>query len=195
MFDAILERNAAVRAIQSRAAIALDAWGVTADRATAAGLAAGVIAGLCFGAGRRNCGILMLVVSAGLDALDGTIARQHGSPSALGGIFDLCADRVVEVMVLLGIVWRRPALYFPALMLTGSWYVNITAFLATGTILTGGAKLIAYPPGLVERTEAIIFFVLLAMAPTAGPVLCYGYALLEVATALQRVRFVRRALE
>jgi hypothetical protein len=66
---------------------------------------------------------------------------------------------------------------------------------SSSAVFAHRGELIAYPHGLVERTEVIIFFVLLAMAPTAGPVLCYGYALLEVATALLRVRLVRRALE
>ncbi len=136
----------------------------------------------------------MLGMSATLDALDGAIARECAAPTLLGGIFDLCADRVVEIAVLIGIVWGRPMLHFPALLLVGSWYINITVFLATGAVIPPAGKVIAYPPGLVERTEAIIFFILLAFSGELGPILCYAYAALEIATALQRLRFAREAL-
>lgn len=201
MLDAILERNPAMRMIQSRAAGTLAGWGITANEATAAGLVIGIIAGLSFGAGWRDCGLVLIGVSAALDGVDGTIARQRGSLSPLGGVFDLCADRVVEIAVLIGLVWPHPNLYFPALVLAGSWYLNITAFLATGaaalTRATSGSppeKLITYPPGLVERSEAILFLVVLAIAPGSGTILCYGYAALEVATATQRLAYAQGAL-
>ena len=130
-----------------------------------------------------------------LDAVDGTIAREFAAATPLGGILDLGSDRVVEIAVIIGISWRRPELYLPALILTGSWYLNITVFLATGAALERpGPKLIDYPPGLVERTELIIFFVLLAMLLQFGPWLCYAYTGLELITAAQRLLFARRML-
>jgi len=82
------------------------------------------------------------------------------------------------------------------LMLVGSWYVNITIFLAVGAALERtGPKLIDYPPGILERTEALIFFVVLAMVEASpltrplGPYLCYAMTLLEIATGAQRLLF------
>ncbi len=99
----------------------------------------------------------MLALSAALDAIDGTIARECAAPSALGGVFDLVSDRVVETAVIIGIAWGHAELYFPALALVGSWYVNITVFLAVGAALERhGPKLIEYPPGILERTEALV---------------------------------------
>ncbi|MGH7932936.1 MAG: CDP-alcohol phosphatidyltransferase family protein [Candidatus Binataceae bacterium] len=190
MLDTILGRHPAIKRAQSRAAHMLFSAGLSPNRATAAGLAAGVIAGAAFGANVTGFGIAMLLVSAALDALDGTIAREcAAAPTVLGGIFDLCSDRVVETAVLIGIAWRRPELYFPALVLIGSWYVNITVFLATGAALKRGTKLIAYPPGLVERAEAIVLFIVLAILRPFGPWLCYIYTALELATGTQRVFF------
>jgi hypothetical protein len=88
-----------------------------------------------------------------------------------------------------------PEVYFPALILTGSWYLNITVFLATGAALERrGPKLIDYPPGLVERTELIVFFMVLALLMQFGPWLCYAYTGLELITAAQRFLFARRML-
>jgi len=116
-------------------------------------------------------------------------------------VLDLSADRVVEVCVIVGIAWRDPALYFPALVLVATWYVNITIFLAVGAALEGpSAKLIEYPPGILERTEAIIFFIVLGMVEatpvirTIGPLLCYAMAALEIATGAQRLQFGLRML-
>jgi hypothetical protein len=68
-------------------------------------------------------------------------------------------------------------------------------FLATGAALVRhGPKLIEYTPGLVERTELIIFFVVLALLLQFGPWLCYAYTGLELITATQRLLFARRML-
>jgi len=170
--------------------------GVSANVATMFALLAGVASGIAFARGRVMLGLIALVVSAGLDAVDGTIARECAAPSVLGGVLDLTADRVVEIFVIVGIAWRDPALYFPALVLVGSWYVNITVFLAVGAALERrGPKLIEYPPGILERTEAIIFFAVLAIVEATaitrpiGPILAYAMTALGVATGAQRLMF------
>ena len=164
-------------------------------------LVTGIAAGVEFGRGNALAGIVALAISAGFDAVDGVIARECASPSAIGGVLDLTSDRVVETFVIVGIAWRDPALYFPALMLVGSWYVNITLFLAVGAALERyGPKLIDYPPGILERTEAIIFFAVLALVGAVGvlrplgPLLCYAMTALEIATGVQRLAFGLRML-
>jgi phosphatidylglycerophosphate synthase len=167
-----------------------------------AALAAGIGAGIAFAARSPGWGILLVAISAALDALDGALARESGQPTLLGGVSDLVADRVVESAVIIGIAWPNSALYLPALILVASWYVNITVFLAVGAALERrGPKLIDYPPGILERTEALIFFVVLGAIESIpflraiGPMLCYGMAALEVATAAQRFRFGWRTLK
>jgi phosphatidylglycerophosphate synthase len=182
--------------VQSRIARLLFRVGVSANVATMLALVAGVMSGIAFARGGVMLGLIALAVSAGLDSVDGTIARECAAPSVLGGVFDLTADRVVEIFVIVGIAWRDPALYFPALVLVGSWYVNITVFLAVGAALERrGPKLIEYPPGILERTEAIIFFAVLAIVEATaitrpiGPILAYAMTALEVATGAQRLMF------
>ena len=196
MLDSVLSATPDVRNVQSRIARLLFRVGVSANVATMLALVAGVVSGIAFARGAVMLGLIALAISAGLDAVDGTIARECAAPSVLGGVFDLTADRVVEIFVIVGIAWHHPALYFPALVLVGSWYVNITVFLAVGAALERrGPKLIEYPPGILERTEAIIFFAVLAIVeataitrPT-GPILAYAMTALEVATGVQRLMF------
>jgi phosphatidylglycerophosphate synthase len=201
MLDSVLSATPDVRNVQSRIARLLFRVGVSANVATMLALVAGVVSGIAFARGGVMLGLIALAISAGLDAVDGTIARECAAPSVLGGVFDLTADRVVEIFVIVGIAWRDPALYFPALVLVGSWYVNITVFLAVGAALERrGPKLIEYPPGILERTEAIIFFAVLAIVEATaitrpiGPILAYVMTALEVATGAQRLMFGIRLL-
>ena len=197
MLDALLGRSCATRRVQVALARGLFCLGVGANGTTILGFASGLVAGSVFARGFTIVGILLLGASALFDAVDGTIAREFAVPTLFGGILDLCSDRVVEIAVITGITWRRPELYFPALILIGSWYLNITVFLAVGAAFERrGPKLIDYPPGLVERTELIIFFVVLAMSRQHfGPWLCYAYSGLELITATQRLLFARRMVK
>jgi archaetidylinositol phosphate synthase len=194
MLDTWLTGSSRLRAAQSRAAAILSGAGVRANHVTIAGAMVGALAAVAFACRRDAAGLAALWLSAALDALDGTIARDFESPTAIGGVMDLTADRLVEAAVLLGIAWHRPYLEFAALTVLASWYVNITVFLAVGAALEAGEKLIRYPPGLLERTEALVFFTLLIFAGRIGIALCYLYAALEIWTAMQRLAFARREL-
>jgi phosphatidylglycerophosphate synthase len=201
MLDSILGANPDIKRLQSRCGRALFRAGVSANAATILAAAAGIVSALAFARAQLAWAIAALAISAVLDALDGAIARECAAPSAVGGVLDLTADRVVEACVIVGIAWRDPALYLPALILVVTWYVNITIFLAVGAALEGpGAKLIEYPPGILERTEAIIFFIVLglieatAITRPLGPILCYAMAALEIATGAQRLLFGLRKL-
>jgi archaetidylinositol phosphate synthase len=202
MLDSILGANPITRRVQSTAARILHSIGVTANVATIAAVVIGVLAGVAFAMDRVGLGILLLAVSAALDALDGTIAREFGGASTpFGGVMDLSFDRVVEAAVIIGIVWRHRELDFYALLLVASWYVNITVFLAVGAAMERtGPKLIDYPPGILERTEALIFFAVLALVSSThylvwvGPVLCLAMTALEIVTGAQRFLFGRTHL-
>lgn len=201
MLDTIFGANPDVRRVQSRFAGALFRLGISANLATSLAALAGIASGIAFARTQVTFAIAALAISAALDAIDGTIARECAAPSPLGGVLDLSADRVVEACVIVGIAWRDPALYFPALVLVATWYVNITIFLAVGAALEGpSAKLIDYPPGILERTEAIIFFIVLGMLETnsitrpIAPMLCYAMAALEIVTGAQRLLFGLRML-
>jgi archaetidylinositol phosphate synthase len=201
MLDTIFGANPDIKRAQSQCARALFRLGIRANLATILAATAGIASGIAFASAHVTFAIVALLLSAALDALDGTIARECAAPSPLGGVLDLSADRVVEACVLVGIAWRDPALYFPALILVATWYVNITIFLAVGAALEGPTKkLIEYPPGILERTEAIIFFIVLGVVEATpilraiGPLLCYAMAALEIVTGAQRLLFGVRKL-
>ncbi len=201
MLDTIFGANPDIKRVQLRCARALFSAGISANLATILAALAGVASGVAFARAHTTLAIVALTFSAAFDAVDGTIARECAAASPLGGVLDLSADRVVEACVIVGIAWRDPALYFAALILVATWYVNITIFLAVGAALEGpSAKLIEYPPGILERTEAIVFFIALGLIEATpflrplGPMLCYAMAALEIVTGAQRFLFGMRML-
>jgi archaetidylinositol phosphate synthase len=194
MLDSLMAQRPALRSLQSSMAQVLYLSGIRANQATIIAGVLGVTAGVLFARSHLALGIFALGFSGILDAVDGTIAREFEAATPLGGVLDLTLDRIVEAVVLLGLIWQHSELQLPAAVVLATWYVNITVFMATGAALGASEKLIHYPPGLVERTEALIFFVLLALAPIWGAYLCYAYAGLEAATVAQRLTYALPSL-
>jgi archaetidylinositol phosphate synthase len=173
----------------------LHAAGLQPNTLTAAALATGLVAGGLFALDRGWLAFAALAVSGVLDAVDGRVARLGPGPTHWGGVLDLVSDRIVEAAVLLGVALPRPGLHVPALVLAATWYVNLCVFLAVGAASDrGSTKLIEYPPGLVERTEALVFALVVVAAPALAPAALWAYAALEIATATQRLRQGKRAL-
>jgi phosphatidylglycerophosphate synthase len=169
--------------------------GFTPNLLTHAALATGILAGLLFYARQNTLGLAILLLSGLLDAVDGRVARLGPGPTAWGGVLDLTYDRIVEAVVLLGITVPRPELHLPALVLAATWYVNLCVFLAVGAASDRHPeKVIAYPPGLLERADALIFAFIVVLLPSWAALAGYAYAGLEIFTAAQRFRHGRTAL-
>jgi phosphatidylglycerophosphate synthase len=169
--------------------------GVAPNSLSYTALTLGLTAGWLFLLGHRKPALLMLVLSGLIDAIDGRVARLGRGPTPWGGVLDLTFDRLVEVAVLLGIALPKKLWHLPALILACTWYVNLCVFLAVGAASeTRNEKVIHYPPGLVERTEGLLFAFIVVFAPRLAPVALYVYAGLELATAAQRFLYGRQAL-
>jgi CDP-diacylglycerol--glycerol-3-phosphate 3-phosphatidyltransferase len=82
------------------------AWaGVTPNMLTVAQLVGGIVAGLVIATGHLVEGGVLLIASAFLDALDGTLARTTGKATAFGAVFDSVIDRLFEGAVLGGVLY------------------------------------------------------------------------------------------
>jgi archaetidylinositol phosphate synthase len=196
MLDTLLTRTgSASDQLLAGLARRLHRAGIPANVLTYAALVCGVVAGGLFYVGRMWAGLAMVLLSGGLDAVDGRVARLGSGATLWGGVLDLTFDRVVEAAVLLGIAVPHPHLHLPALVLASTWYVNLCVFLAVGAASVHAAeKVIAYPPGLLERSESLIFAFIVVALPGLAAAAAYVYAALELVTAAQRFRYGRRAL-
>ena len=98
-------RAAAARYYEDPIARALIWLRVGPNAVTLLGLAlAGVTASL-IAMDHLLLGGLMLIVSAGLDSIDGAVARMSGKASPAGALLDSVVDRVAEGVVLFGVLW------------------------------------------------------------------------------------------
>lgn len=196
MLDSLLTKPGSGSATAfDRIAHGLIRLGVTPNGLSYTALAFGLLGALLFYVGHGGWALLALVASGLCDAIDGRVARLGAGATPWGGVLDLTCDRVVEAAVLLGIALPHPEWHLPALVLACTWYVNLCVFLAVGAASEKvGDKLIVYPPGLLERTESLLFALVVVLAPRYAPVAGYVYAALELYTAAQRLRYGRRAL-
>ena len=196
MLDHLLGRpGSTASAWLDAVAARLHAAGWRPDALTYGALVTGVLAGVLFLVDATWLALGVLAVSGVLDAVDGRVARLGPGATPWGGVLDLTFDRVVEASVLLGLALPRPALHVPGLVLCTTWYVNLCVFLAVGAASArASAKIIDYPPGILERTEALVFAVLVVAAPRFAPAILYLYAALGLVTAAQRFRHGRKNL-
>ncbi|MEA2705210.1 MAG: CDP-diacylglycerol---glycerol-3-phosphate 3-phosphatidyltransferase [Actinomycetota bacterium] len=79
--------------------------GVSADHLTATGLVMAVGCAVAVGHGALRAGLLLLLLTALPDALDGAVAKASGTASPRGAFFDSVADRVSDGLLLGGIAW------------------------------------------------------------------------------------------
>lgn len=162
--------------------------GVTADHLTASGLVLAVAASIAIANGALRGGLLLLVMCAVPDMLDGAVAKASGTASPRGSFFDSVADRVTDALLLGGVGW------FLASRDGGHMAVLPLAVLAASMLISyerAKAESLGFDArgGLMERAERII---LLALGLLFDSLLVPVLALMLVLTLVTAVqRFVR----
>lgn len=131
----------------------------------------------------------LLLISGYLDTLDGSLARHTNSSSDAGAILDIVCDRIVEFAAVLGLFFYAPQTRaMPCLLILGSFYLCITTFLVVGIFESNDSeKSFHYSPGLIERTEAMIFFILAAVFENNFFILAAVFSVLVFLTAFIRL--------
>ena len=80
--------------------------GLTPDHLTIVGLVVGAGAAFAIGAGELRIGLLLVILAALPDLLDGALARASGASSQRGAFFDSTVDRLTDALLLGGIAWH-----------------------------------------------------------------------------------------
>lgn len=167
--------------------------GISANQLSLAGAAAGLCAALAVASGYFMLGLAFIIVSRGLDGLDGAVARAT-KPTDFGGYLDILCDYVFYVGVPLGFALAAPENRLPALFLVASFVLSGTSFLAYAALAekrglktdAQGQKSFYYMAGLAEGSETIAVFVLFCLLPEWFGLLAYAFAALCVATMVGR---------
>jgi CDP-diacylglycerol--glycerol-3-phosphate 3-phosphatidyltransferase len=130
--------------------------GVTANHLTTTGLAMAVAASVAIANGSLRAGLLLLVLTAIPDVLDGAVAKASGTASPRGAFFDSVIDRVSDALLLGGVAWYldstqpgRIAL-LPLAVLAASMLISYER--AKAESLGFDAR-----GGLMERAERLVF--------------------------------------
>ncbi len=139
--------------------------------------------------------LLLLVSSGYLDTLDGTVARQTKASSAFGSAMDIVTDRLVEISVVIGLWLVDPThRAFLSLLMLASMLLCITSFLVVGIFTSNDShKGFHYSPGIMERAEAFIFFILMMLLPMYFVPLSILFIILVMLTTVIRLIEFRSA--
>ena len=168
--------------------------GSSANAVTVAGLAVGLLAAAAIALQAYAAGFALILLNRLLDGLDGAVARATAATDR-GGYLDVVVDYVFYAGVPLAFALAEPsrnALPAAALLagfcLTCSSFLGFAAIAAKRGLETGahGRKSFFYSTGLVEGTETILIFLLMAAVPHWFAVLAWVFAGLCALTAMQR---------
>ncbi len=148
-----------------------------ADHLTLLGLVMAVATSVAIGAGALRAAVLLLVLTAVPDALDGAVAKATGTASPRGSFFDSVADRVSDALLLGGVAWylagdgNSHLVLLPLALLAVSMLVSYErakaeslGFSAKGGIMERAERLIALGVGLLFDSLLVpILWVMLAL--------------------------------
>jgi len=160
---------------------------------TLLGLAISLVASVAFAGGWLRSGGVLILVGGFFDLVDGVVARHHGTSSTFGAFLDSTLDRLVDMLLLLGIL-----MHFAVVDRPGG--VLLSGVVLVASVMTSYAKARAerYVPdfggGVLERGErvgllaagAILGFLVLAL---------WIVAIGATITVIQRFLLARREME
>lgn len=158
--------------------------GLTPDHLTIMGLLVAVGAAVAIGFGELRLGLLLVVLAALPDLLDGALAKASGTSSQRGAFFDSTIDRFADALLFGGVAWHlandsaHMALLPFAVMALSS---VISYMRAKAESLGLDAK-----GGLMERAERIIALCLGLLFPSLLIAILWIMLALTAITAVQR---------
>jgi CDP-diacylglycerol--glycerol-3-phosphate 3-phosphatidyltransferase len=176
------------REFTSSIAAFLARFGISANALTIAGCILNIALGVVIATGRLRLAGFCLIIAAGIDGLDGALARQIGRPTKFGAFLDSVLDRLSESAVLLGLAWwymsqpGRLEEILAYVTLVGSTMVSYTRARAEGIGVDCEVGLFTR----VERCLILIAALILGVTSQALWLLAIGTML----TTIQRILFV-----
>jgi CDP-diacylglycerol--glycerol-3-phosphate 3-phosphatidyltransferase len=159
--------------------------GLTPDHLTIVGLLIGVGAAFAIGSGALRLGLLLVVLAALPDLLDGALAKASGAASQRGAFFDSTVDRITDAVLLGGITWYLASTESAHLTLLPFAVMAVSSLISYQRAKAESLGIDA-KGGLMERAERLILLCIgLLFDSILVPVL-WVMLVLTVATAVQR---------
>jgi CDP-diacylglycerol--glycerol-3-phosphate 3-phosphatidyltransferase len=159
--------------------------GLTPDHLTILGLLMGIAAAVAIGAGALRAGLLLVILAALPDLLDGALAKASNSASQRGAFFDSVIDRVTDALLLGGVAWYLASTDSPRTVLLPFAIMAASSIVSYERAKAESLGLYA-KGGLMERAERVVLLCIgLLFDSLLVPVL-WVMLVLTVATAVQR---------
>lgn len=177
--------------------------GASAQAITLTGFAMGMAAALLIAQAHYGLGLLLILLSRLMDALDGAVAR-HTQATDAGGFLDITLDFIFYASIPLAFGFANPLQNaLPAATLLFGFMGTSASFLAFAALaakrglqdLNFPDKSLYFLGGLTEATETLACFATMCLWPEHFAVLAYGFAALCALTTLSRIRWGLKAFQ
>ena len=164
---------------------ALRKTGMSPDHLTIVGLLMGIASAVLVGRGQLVWGVVVVVLAALPDLLDGALAKASNSSSQRGAYFDSVIDRVTDAFLLGGLAWYLATPKHPHLGVLPFAVMAVSSLISYQRAKAESLGLNA-KGGLMERAERIILLCLgLLFSRSLVPILWLMLVLTTI-TAVQR---------
>jgi CDP-diacylglycerol--glycerol-3-phosphate 3-phosphatidyltransferase len=164
---------------------ALRRTGLTPDHLTVIGLLVGIAAAVAVGSGRLLLGLVLVILAALPDLLDGALAKASGAASQRGAFFDSTVDRITDAFLLGGIAWYLASTESPHMALLPYAVMAVSSIISYQRAKAESLGIDA-KGGLMERAERIVAICIgLLFSQLLVPILWIMLVLTSI-TAIQR---------
>ena len=169
-------------------AMFLGRMGLHANTLTILGCLLNIAVGAVIATGRLQLAGFCLIAAAGIDGIDGALARQMGRPTKFGAFLDSVLDRLSESAVFLGLAWwymgqpGRIEEFLAYVAIVGSTLVSYTRARAEGVGVDCEVGIFTR----MERCVILIAALVLGLTTQALWLLAIG----TMVTAIHRILFV-----
>lgn len=158
---------------------------LTPDHLTVVGLVVALLAAVAIGLGWHAVGLLLVILAALPDLLDGALAKASNTSSQRGAFFDSVIDRVTDALLFGGVAWHFASEESAHLAL-----LPMAVALMSSVISYERAKAeslgLAAKGGIMERAERIILLCLGLLFPVILIPIMWIMLVLVTVTAAQR---------
>ncbi len=164
--------------------------GLTPNSMTILGLVGNFLGAYFLSQGKMSLGGWIMLIMTPIDALDGTMARMLGQPSAFGAFVDSVSDRYSELVLFGGLMYHY-------VMTMDTLGVMLAFSASVGSVMVSYVRARAESNGYEAKvgimTRVERYLVLAPLLVFNKPIIAlWILAILANFTALQRILFVRR---
>ncbi len=159
--------------------------GLTPDHLTVLGLLVAIGAAVAIGFGELRLGLLLVVLAALPDLLDGALAKASGTSSQRGAFFDSTIDRFADALLFGGVAWHFALTEDPRLSVLPFAVMALSSVISYMRAKAESLGLDA-KGGLMERAERIIALCIGLLFPRILVPILWVMLALTAITAVQR---------